>query len=93
MKYDVNNLVIYWGFCGSGFGVGCAEIHEEVFMTEYEQLVFRKRQIDGDVEMGVYFGGEGVFTVGGGHLGKSWKTGQKSRNGKNHWSVRVAKSG
>ena len=61
-------------------------------MTEYEQLAYRKWQIDGDISLGVYFGGEGVFAVGEGHLGKSWKTLQKGRNGRKHWKVKVAKT-
>lgn len=61
-------------------------------MTESEQLVFRKGQIDRDLGLCCYRGGEGVFTVGEGHLGKSWKTRGKARNGKKHWKVKVAKS-
>lgn len=59
-------------------------------MTDNEQLVFRKGQMDRDLGLCYYRGGEGVFTVGEGHLGKSWKTAQKGRNGKKHWKVKVA---
>lgn len=60
-------------------------------MTEYEQLIFRKQAIDRDINLAYYEGGEGVYTVGGCHLGKSWKTAQKARNGKNHWRVKSGK--
>ena len=62
-------------------------------MTESEQLVFRKVQIDRDLGLCYYRGGDGVFVVGEGHLGKSWKTTQGGRNGKKHWKVRVSQDG
>lgn len=53
----------------------------------------RKGILDADTDLCYYTGGDGVYTVGKAHLGKSWKTAQKGRNGKNHWKARVAKSG